>query len=244
MILERIIFINSKIKVFCVKSEAKEYKTITPDLVQYITVSYSIRLINSPGRKVTEQIKLNKKEINFIEKFVVFSFQITDLSSPDTCELNLHTLTFYFNELPPLKVTINKTHTFRSIQSATAPIIPKEKIQIPHESKIKQKKEKFVTVDPSSKRIIKKKDVQTPSHFTDSYEKFKSRIQDTDFLNLLQQKTGSIDFSLKSFGISLLCKLVLLITYLNKLVDNDFQQDLQEFLKSNILENIKKEVPV
>jgi len=79
-------------------------------------------------------------------------------------------------------------------------------------------------------------------HFITSYEKFKSQIEDTGMLDLLKNKPSTVDFNLKNFGISLLCKLLLLIKSVNELVDNDFQKDLHEFLRSQILNRLKTEV--
>ena len=92
------------------------------------------------------------------------------------------------------------------------------------------------------RKVKREDDKETSNHFIDSYKKFKADIQDTDLLELLRHKTSTIDFNLKNFGISLLCKLLLLVKYVNELVDNDFQSDLQEFLQINIFKNVKKEV--
>ena len=71
--------------------------------------------------------------------------------------------------------------------------------------------------------------------FVDSFQKFKENIKDSDLLDLFSSKEKALNFNLKSFGISLLCKLLLLIKYLNNLVDNEFQEDLQKFLKVNLM---------
>ncbi len=240
--LERIIYLDNNIKIFCVKTEG-EHETITPALVQYITLSYSIGLIDNPGRRVPEQIKIDKKNINFIENYIVASFKITGLHDPNICEMTLKTLSIHLKNSPRHTIKINKTYSFKSIQSGIPPI--SEKIKSPKSSKTSDKKlySKETRIQSSAKSEIKKaKD--SPAHFSEAYEKFKTKIQETDLIELLRKKTGSVEFNLKNFGISLLCKTLLLVKQVNELVDNEFQNDLQEFLKKNIFESIKEEVSV
>lgn len=246
MKLERIIYLDNYIKIFCAKTERKESETITPALIQYITLSYSIGLINNPVRKVKEQIKIDKKHINFIDNYIVISFKITGLLNPNNCELTLKTFNIYLKNSLRFTKSINKTHSFKIIQSATSPIQERIRASKPSKNSIeklpKKAAEQQVKIQ-AKKEIRKTNDPSTPAHFTDPFEKFKEKLQDTDFLELLRRKAGSIEFNLKNFGISLLCKLLLLVKYINELVDNEFQNDLQEFLKKNILESIKEEAP-
>ncbi|KKL76413.1 hypothetical protein LCGC14_2045130, partial [marine sediment metagenome] len=216
---------------------------ITPALIKHITLSYSIGLIDNPGRRVTEQIKIGKENINFIENYLVISFKINELHDPNICEITLKNLNIYLKDSPRLTVKINKTHSFKSIQSGTSPI--SEKTKSAKLSKVSQKKLQKIKAQkelPTRSDIKKTKD--SSADFTEAYEKFKERIQETDLMELLRKKTGSVEFNLKNFGISLLCKTLLLVKQVNELVDNEFQNDLQEFLKRNIFESIKEEVSV
>ena len=237
--LERIIYLDNYIKLFC-KLDKKEQETITPVLVQYITLSYSIGLIDNPGRQVTEQIKIDKKDIRFIEDYIVTSFMITGLHNPNICEMSLKKLNIYLKDSPRYSLSINKTHTFKSIQSGISPI--SEKIKVPKSLKLLRKitpvKKTEIQVQSKSKKRIQKSEKVL---FTEAYEKFKVKIKETDLNELLRKKTGSVEFNLKNFGISLLCKTLLLVKQVNELVDNEFQNDLQEFLKKNIFESIEKE---
>lgn len=241
--LDRIIYLDNYVKVFCVITDEKDSEIITPALIKHITLSYSIGLIDNPGRRVTEQIKIDKENINFIENYIVVSFKITGLHDPNLCEMTLKNFNIYLKDSPRLTIKINKTHSFKSIQSGTSPI--SEKTKSTKLSKVSQKKLKKIKAqtDPPTKSDIKKtKDSST--HFTEAYEKFKEKIQETDLMELLRKKTGSVEFNLKNFGISLLCKTLLLVKQVNELVDNEFQNDLQEFLKKNIFESIEEEVSV
>ncbi len=210
MKLERVIYLDNYIKIFCAKTKRKEPETITPALVQYITLSYSIGLIDNPGRKVKEQIKINKKHINFIDKYIVISFKITGLLNPNNCELTLKTFNIYLKDSPRLTININKTHSFKSIQSTISPIQERIRVSKPSKSSIEKLSKKAADQQvkiQAKKEIRKTDDPSTPANFTDSYEKFKAKLQDTDFLELLRRKTGSIEFNLKNFRISLLCKI-------------------------------------
>ncbi len=243
--LERIIYLDNFIKIFCIKTEEKELETITPALIQYITLSYSIGLIDNPGRRVTEQIKIDKKNINFIENYIVASFKITGLHNPNLCEMTLKRLNIYLKDIPRHTIKIDETHSFRSIQSGTSPITEKINAKkVLKLSKQKQDKKKTGSKAKFQSKTEAKGTEDSHTNFTEAYEKFKEKIQETDLIELLRKKTGSVEFNLKNFGMSLLCKTLLLVKQVNELVDNEFQNDLQEFLKKNIFESIKTEVSV
>ncbi|KKL02059.1 hypothetical protein LCGC14_2626670, partial [marine sediment metagenome] len=72
--------------------------------------------------------------------------------------------------------------------------------------------------------------VEETKLFVDSLKKFKSEIQGSNFENLIKNKAKAMDFDLKSFSFSILCKLLMLTKYVNNLVDNDFQKDLTKFV--------------
>ncbi len=251
MKLKNVIYLDSSIKIFFLKTEREELKAISPKLIQNITMGYSIGLINNPGGKIKESIKIDRKDIEFIKNYVVVSFPIENLHDPNNCEIIFHSLIISLKDFPRFKMNIGKTYTFRSIQSenySALNLIENQKVsRIVKLPKIIEKRKKMSSnsglIDPKTVRKVKKEDdKETSNHFIDSYKKFKADIQDTDLLELLRHKTSTIDFNLKNFGISLLCKLLLLVKYVNELVDNDFQSDLQEFLHINIFKNVKKEV--
>jgi hypothetical protein len=91
--------------------------------------------------------------------------------------------------------------------------------------------------------IKKGKENKSPNltkHFKDSYEKFKDTIEQSKIGNLIKYKAKSFDHALKEFGISLLCRVLLSISHLNSLLENDFKEDLDTFLSTNVL-NLEKE---
>ncbi len=253
MKLENVIYLDSSIKLFFLKTEREELKIISPKIVHNITLGYSIGLINNLGGKVQEFIKIDRRKIGFIKNYVVISFHIESLHDSNDCEIIFHSLIISLKDFPCFKMNIDKTYTFRSIQSQDYPaskLIENQKIsRIEKVPKITERRTIMSSnsgrpINPSTMRKVKKEDdKEISNHFIDSYKKFKADIQDTDLLELLRNKTSTIDFNLKNFGISLLCKLLLLVKYVNELVDNDFQSDLQEFLHINIFKNVKKEVP-
>jgi hypothetical protein len=75
--------------------------------------------------------------------------------------------------------------------------------------------------------------------FEDSYHKFLKDFQNSQVNDMVKSK--QMEFNMKNFGISLLCKMLLLVKYFNELVDNDFQDDLHTFLQQNILDAKKLE---
>ncbi len=121
MKLENIIYLDSSIKIFFLKTEREELEALSPKSVQNITIGYSIGLINNLGGKVQEFIKINRKNIEFIKNYVVISIHIENLHDPNNCEITFHSLIIYLKDFPRFKMNIGKTHTFRSIQSENYP---------------------------------------------------------------------------------------------------------------------------
>ena len=246
MIVKKIIYLDSNIKVCCVKTEKAEVEQISPELVQHVFFCYSIGLIDNPASRVKETIKIEKKDIIFVRNYIVISFNFDGLLKPEECEFSIHSITFFLRDNPRLEVHIGKTEAFKHIESD--PVIienllkrtkkPSGSNHIPHN------KNKNLPNKVNAKSVLNepKVNVEDIKHFIDSYEKFKTQFKDSEIQELLENKPSTMDFNLKSFGISLLCKLLLLIKSVNELVDNDFQKDLHQFLRDQILNRLKTEV--
>jgi hypothetical protein len=239
MIVKKIIYLDSNIKVCCVKNTAAELQKICPELVQQVFFCYSIGLVKNPSSRVKETIKIERKLISFRENYLIFSYSLDGLLRPEDCDFTIHSITFLIKDQPRFKVHVRKTIAFKHMDSD--PIIIEN---------LMKKSKKTISKSPedprSSQRLTPIKDsnisLHEIRHFMNSYEQFKTRIQNSEFKDFLQDKPSSIDFNLKSFGISLLCKLLLLIKSVNELVDNDFQKDLHEFLQTQVMNQLETRV--
>jgi len=235
MKFKNIIYLDGYIKIFLVRTGREEIKKFSLALVKHLIIHYSIGLVNNKGTRIKESVKVDPNDIEFTEDYIIVSFMLEGLRDPYECEITIHTLTVFLTDGSRIRLKVEKTTQFRYITSEFPEIILKKgptnlDIINPSNSKIKEgRKEESNT------------EKDTSEHFINSYEQFKAKIQDTDLIDLIKCKTNTIDFSLKNFGISLLCKLLLLTKYVNELVNNDFQNDLSEFLKDNILKSIEKE---
>ncbi|MFX1469496.1 MAG: hypothetical protein ACFFB8_12615 [Promethearchaeota archaeon] len=213
-----------------------ERSNFSPDNIQTITINYSIGRIGTVGDKIKESIKINLKECTFRNEEIILSFSLEQLHEPHKCEITLHSLTISFRDGTKSTFKINITRRFKDIESDFLEVSNYQtKDDIAKSVKAKN-------VEQGKIREIRQAKPPKNDDFTDSYEQFKLRLHETDLIGLIKRKASTIDFSLKDFGISLLCKLLLLVKYMNQLVDNDFQNDLQEFLKVNLLENAEKGV--
>lgn len=235
MILKNIIYLDSSIKVIFDIPGKDEFKTLTTGNLQYLAISYRIGLIKSSGDKITETVKINKNDIEIIDNLLNTSFRLDGLHKPFDCEITLDSMTLIIKDNLKHKININETFSFRSIASDASSFFEllngkakKEPSALKSKAKVK-----------ISKNLPEKKSSQ---NFIDSYEQFRDSLDKTDFIDILKLKTGTIDFNLKNFGISLLCKLLLLTKFVNELVDNEFQEDLHRFLKINFIQKTKSEV--
>ena len=235
MILKNIIYLDSSIKIVFDISGRDEFKTITSDHITYLAICYRIGLVKGSGDSITETIKIEKKDITIIDRLLLISFRLDDLHKPLDCEITLNSMTLIIKDNLKHKIDINEAFSFRSITSDASNFfelsIGKAKEQ---PSALKSKAKVKITKNPPEK--------ESSQNFIDSYEQFKVSLDKTDFLDILKLKTGTIDFNLKNFGISLLCKLLLLTKFVNELVDNEFQDDLHRFLKINFIKKAKSEV--
>ena len=242
MKFKNIIYLDSYIKIFLVRIEKQDTKQFCPELVKHLIIHYSIGLAKKKGARIKESVKINPKDIEFAEDYIIASFLLEELHKPYECEITIHTLTIFLKDSSQKRLKVDKKYQFRYLPSDFSEI---KQINMKKTSKKSSPNLKKLnpsnTIKEEDKKEENNTEKDTSEHFISSYEKFKAKFQDTDFIELIRCKTSTIDFSLKNFGISLLCKLLLLIKYVNELVDNDFQNDLQEFLKDNILKSIEQE---
>ncbi len=233
--------VDSGISIFCTKSGATETKQITPDNVRHAIINYDISLINNSTTRVREQYKLNKRNIEFQHDNFVLFFPLDNLIKPNESQLSLRSIEFYLKDGKRLKFQIDQTYSIIELQkNSNSHIVhahSKGKLS-DRAGKNLQKSESSSQASPiknNNSTLTKREGNKTL--FVDSFQKFKKSIEESDLLNLFTTKEKSLNSNLKSFGISLLCKLLLLIKYLNNLVDNEFQEDLQKFLKTNLLKS-------
>jgi len=190
---------------------------------------------------VREQYKLSKRNIEFQHDNFVLFFPLDNIIKPSESQITLRSINFYLKEGKELKFQIDQTYSFIELQKKNSEMI----LHAPSKSKLHTKAGKNLQKGESSSQTspvrhnnstLAKREGDKKL-FVDSFQKFKKSIQESDLLNLFSNKEKTLNSNLKSFGISLLCKLLLLIKYLNNLVDNEFQEDLHKFLKTNLLES-------
>ncbi len=219
------------IKVCVSKTSTEEQKHIVPNLVRHAIIFFSIGLIDKPETAIEEAYKINKNKVKIFKNLVVLSFSLEELNQIEDCQISIDSLTIFLNSKKKIRTEFGKTFSFEEIYGIdddieiNTPLLQQKKES--HDNKIKGKENE-------------KRNVQVAKHFKDSYEKFKDVIEQSKIGNLIKYKSKSFDHALKEFSISLLCRVLLTISHLNTLLENDFKKDLSSFLKSNIL-NLQKE---
>ncbi len=230
MNITRVIYNPDRVIKVCVsKTSEDEQKQLVPNLVQHVVVFFSIGLINKPESAIEEAYKINKNKVKIFKNLVVLSFSLDELNQVENCQITIDSLTIFLSSKKKVKTEFRKTFAFEEIYSTNDDL----EINFPL---FQQKKE-------SQDNRIKgkeKSNIQVQKHFKDSYEKFKDVIEQSKIGNLIKYKSKSFDHALREFGISLLCRVLLTISHLNTLLENDFEKDLNTFLKSNVL-NLQKE---
>ncbi|MFX1344146.1 MAG: hypothetical protein ACFFBC_00115 [Promethearchaeota archaeon] len=245
--------IDSGISIFCERNGVDKDQYITPEHLKSVTVNYEISLINDPLKKVKEQCRIYNRNIEYNSHYFTLFFPLENILHPHESQITIRSLTFYCKNHPKVIVPLEETYTFSELQKngiettpenttidknqgmahknlqegvlSTSGTTPSQGISPPH--------------NPISPVLTTKEELKLL--FEDSYKKFQADLQNSTVLDLLKSKQGTFEFNMKSFGISLLCKLLLLVKYFNVLVDNDFQEDLNAFLQHSMAENKKVE---
>jgi len=245
--------IDSDISIYCERTGKDEHHQITPEHLKNITVMYEISLINDPLKKVKEQCRIYNRNIEYTSHYFTLFFPLENIIQPHESQISFRALVFYFKDNPKLIFPIDETYTFielqkNSMESSIRTTDWHKNQGVAHENLQKG--------EPSNSGITPSPGISPPQKqispvittkeelkllFEDSYKKFQADLQNSSVKDLLKSKQGTIEFNMKNFGISLLCKLLLLVKYFNELVDNDFQEDLNAFLQHSMLENKKVE---
>ncbi|HEC37012.1 hypothetical protein LCGC14_1217970 [marine sediment metagenome] len=218
--------IDSGISIFC-KSTEEEYNSL-----RCAIVNYDISIISAPYKKVQEQCKIYKKDFQFQQYYFILFFPLDNIINPHESQISIKSISFFLNGSKRVNFTINKTYTFKELQKKTTTIgkfhdTYRENLQRGRLSSQKKGSSTKHSISPST-------NTEETKLFVDSLKKFKNEVQGSNLENLIKKKGKALDFNLKNFGISILCKLLLLTKYVNNLVDNDFQEDLTEFVKLNL----------
>ncbi|KKM71685.1 hypothetical protein LCGC14_1428140 [marine sediment metagenome] len=224
--------IDSGISIYC-KSTEEEYSSL-----QHAIVNYDISIINAPYQKVQEQCKIYKKNIQFQHPYFILFFPLDNIINPHESQISIKYISFFLTGNKRVNFTINKTFSFKELQknvsgkSINTTTIGKlhdtyqENLQNLQKGGLSSQKK-----GPSAKHNISPSTkVEETKLFVDSLKKFRAEVRGSNLENLIKSKCKAMDFNLKSFGISILCKLLLLTKYVNNLVDNDFQEDLTKFV--------------
>jgi len=245
--------IDSGISIYCERTGDDEYQQISPEHLKSVTVLYEISLIRDPLKKVKEQCRIYNRHIEYNSHYFTLFFPLENILKPHESQISFRSLRFYLKDHPKVIVPLDETYTFLELQ--------KNGIETPQEKATRDKNQGIEQQNlqegvPSTSGNKPSPGISPPQNqispvittkeelkllFEDSYKKFQADLQNSNIHDLIKSKQGTFEFNMKNFGISLLCKLLLLVKYFNVLVDNDFQEDLNAFLKHNMIENKKVE---
>lgn len=250
MKLINVSYSDSYISLYCGKSGEFEFEKLTPDHFNFANIIYEISVINNPLMTVREESRINKKNVKFNNKRFILFFPLEELVNPNDCQISFYSLHFFLDNGMVLKYQIEQTYPFLELSTHS----PIPKLKTTSKGKPQSKTDRNLQKGNISSNRGKPSSPQTSTSyqdtlpvvtatkediknlFEDSLQKFKSEIKEANLQETIKKKHNSIDSNLKDFGMSLLCKLLLLVKYLNVLVDNDFQSDLNQFLQYNFVE--------
>ena len=244
MEIEHIKFhIDNGISIRCKQSGEKELRKLTPEHLRSVIVSYDISLIHDPLKKVKETCRITNRNIEYSSPYFTLFFPLENILQPHESQITFRSLTFLSHDSGKMKHSIDETYSLLELQkNSIEHSIPSTKGitqgQTPKNLQ-KGKPSASGTIHTSSHEIITTTKEELTHLFEDSYQKFLKDFQNSQVQDLVKTKKNSLEFNMKNFGISLLCKLLLLVKYFNELVDNDFQADLNTFLQQNLLDTTK-----
>ena len=229
--------INGGIAIYCEKSEEEDFSSL-----RFAIVDYDISLINEPLRGVKEQSRIYKKDIQFQHQYFILFFPLDNIISPYESQVRFKSILFFMDGNRKIRFTINKTFSFKELQkNGPGKSINTTTIGKLHETYQEdlqkgglssQKKGYTAKHNNSSSKTSE----EAISLFVDSLKQFSDKVRGSNLESLIKKEGPTLQSNLKSFGISLLCKLLLLTRYVNSLVDNDFQDHLNQFVKINLVE--------
>ncbi|KKN13017.1 hypothetical protein LCGC14_1010620 [marine sediment metagenome] len=235
--------IDREISIYCEKSEEEDFSSF-----KYAVVDYDISLISEPLKKVREQCKIYKKDIQFQQKYFILFFPLDNIISPYESQVRFKSIIFFINGNKKIQFKINKTFSFKELQrngsgkSINTTTIGKLRETYQEDLQkggLSSQKKGYSAKHNNSSSTTSE---ETKSLFADSLKQFNDQVRGSNLESLIKKKGATLQFNLKSFGISLLCKLLLLTKYINNLVDNDFQNDLSQFVKINLVDERLSEV--
>ena len=230
MNITKIIYTPERVIKICVSKTGKdEQKQLVPDLVQYAIVIYTIGLIGKPETAIQEAYKINKSTVKIFKNIIVLSFSLDELNQVENCEITFNSIVIFLSSRKRFETKFARTFSFEEIYTT------KDLLDIKAPEVQSNKKQEQKQIEPT------KKTVQVDKHFKESYEKFKRAIKDSSIGDLIRSKSKPFDHALKEFGISLLCRALMIVSHLNILLNNDFKNDLNSFLRLNVL-NLHKKV--
>lgn len=227
------------ISIFCRKSEEDKDEKVSINYTKHIIINYDISLIHNPLHHVKEQYKLSRRDIELQHRDFVLFFPLDNIINPNDSQITLYSIIFYLKDGKKLPFHINQTYSFLELQKndtcKTIHATPIKKLDTKVSKDLQKGESPSQTSSINGITSSLAKEKGEGRLFVDSFKKFKDSIQESELLDLFSTKEKALNSNLKSFGISLLCKLLLLVKYLNNLVDNEFQADLQKFLKVNLM---------
>ncbi|KKN15330.1 hypothetical protein LCGC14_0987100 [marine sediment metagenome] len=229
--------IDREISIYCEKSKGEDFSSL-----KYAVVDYDISLISEPLKKVREQCKIYKKNIQFQQKYFILFFPLDNIISPYESQVRFKSIMFFISGNKKVRFKINKTFSFKELQkNGSGKCVNTTtigKLHEPYQENLQKGRLSSQKKGSSTKRNSSSSTTseETKSLFVDSLKQFNDEVRGSSLESLIKKKGPNLQFNLKSFGISLLCKLLLLTKYVNNLVDNNFQDDLNQFVKINLVE--------
>ena len=250
MNIEHIKFhLDSGISICCNKLGEKEHQLFTPERLRSAIVSYEISLKHDPLKKVKETCRITNRNIEYNPQYFTLFFPLENIIEPHESQITFRSLVFLFQDKNKVTFPLSETYSFLELQKNSMDnSVPATKDM--NQGKTPESLQKG-NLSPSgsspSPRISPPQNTITTTKeelkhlFEDSYQKFVRDFQNSQVQDTVQSKQATLEFNMKNFGISLLCKMLLLVKYFNELVDNDFQEDLQTFVRHNLLSSKKLE---
>ncbi len=206
-----------------IKFNKSESAILNFETIKKIDVKYDIYRVFNLSHKVNRYpILIGIKDLNFLDNTMKFSIDLEELKTFKGINIKFYYVKFFFIEKQrKIVFTLNKSFSLWDLLEDV-------------------KKERYSPKSITSINNIRKihqihEGPQVREFYKNSYEDFEKNITENKTNIIIQEKKINIISNLKTFGVSLLCRILLLIKYLNEIVGNEINQDIFHFLNNHII---------
>lgn len=179
--------LDSGISVYCEESQEEQFSSL-----RYAIVNYDISLINEPLKKVREQCKIYKENIEFQQHRFILFFPLDNIISPYESHISFRSIIFSTEGNKKIQFVIDETYSFKELQkNSTGKSIktkPLENLRETYQENLQEGKSSSLQKGPPPEHNILSSENSkegTNDLFVDSLKQFTDNIRGSNLEELI-----------------------------------------------------------